>query len=202
MKPPLFATNHHDFSMSQRVNHWMPIRAVWKRHLGSGDEPRREKKNWSGASCIKMRCGECGHVVILKALEKKKGSFSTLKWFYMGLSFHKWAVILDKISLILNVGTSGHFCVGCRRNIPICSMVLVYMLTWMGYIDGIHVTINIGYIWILSGYTESLIQWLKSSGRCPVVAQLILKLMKFTRHEEFEISWGPTVGAQRGQPTS
>ena len=24
---------------------------------------------------------------------------------------------------------------------PICSMVLVYMLTWLGYIDGIHVTI-------------------------------------------------------------
>ena len=35
---------------------------------------------------------------------------------------------------------------------PIGSMVLVYMLTWLswlGYIDGIHVTINMAYKWIL-----------------------------------------------------
>ena len=31
------------------------------------------------------------------------------------------------------------------------SMVLVYMLTWLGYIDGIHVTINIAAPWIRHG---------------------------------------------------
>ena len=30
-------------------------------------------------------------------------------------------------------------------------MVLVYMLTWLGYIDGIHVTINIAAPWIRHG---------------------------------------------------
>ena len=40
----------------------------------------------------------------------------------------------------------------------------------MGYIDGIHVTINIGYIWILSGIQNHLdpvieIQWSVPGGR-------------------------------------
>ena len=37
----------------------------------------------------------------------------------------------------------------CVETMPIGSMVLVYMLTWLGYIDGIHVTINIAAPWIL-----------------------------------------------------
>ena len=51
-------------------------------------------------------------------------------------------------------------------NLPIGSMVLVYMLTWLGYIDGIHVTIYI-YIaapWIL--WVMNLIDELFSDFQC------------------------------------
>ena len=35
---------------------------------------------------------------------------------------------------------------------PIGSMVLVYMLTWLGYIDGIHGTPYMAAPWIRHGY--------------------------------------------------
>ena len=63
--------------------------------------------------------------------------------------------------------TGGNQCIATERyNIyPIGSMVLVYMLTWLGYIDGIHVTIytihgSYGYIYISSGkHTKIYWKW-------------------------------------------
>jgi hypothetical protein len=66
-----------------------------------------------------------------------------------------------------------------HRIVPIGSMVLVYMPTWMGYIDGIHVTIygihgSYG-VWMAPSYklAEKITSW------------IFLQFVKFAYHKPF-----------------
>ena len=85
-------------------------------------------------------------------------------------------------------------------SVPIGSMVLVYMLTWLGYIDGIHVTIYsstmdpMGYAnhWFLRGRDT---QWLSKlevmgqSRRCIKLAFRWLSRMRVQRSLRWWWSW-------------
>ena len=95
------------------------------------------------------------YIYVCEKIRTKHGSGLLLFPRFIRRFCWRWYKRCHAIARALDLGSVGNWrenCLvqtmlqPCAGSWPIGSMVLVYMLTWLGYIDGIHVTIYIAYM--------------------------------------------------------